>query len=152
MNTRGRGSMRSAVAVALAALLVAAVAPLAAATPAEIQAALNAAYTKYKDIQEGANADYIPALAKVNSKLFGIAVVTLDGKVHSVGDADSLFSIQSISKVFTMARVMQDSGEKVIETDYDPSRMQDHLFVIPSFAWLRKEIEDLVRRFKIPVI
>ena len=42
--------------------------------------------------------------------------------------------------------------DEVIETDYDPSRMQDHLFVIPSFAWLRKEIEDLVRRFKIPVI
>jgi glutaminase len=37
--------------------------------------------------------------------------VTPDGKVHAVGDADSLFSIQSISKVFTMARVMQDSGE-----------------------------------------
>jgi phenylalanine-4-hydroxylase len=42
--------------------------------------------------------------------------------------------------------------EEVIETDYDPSRMQDHLFVIPSFAWLRKEIEELVRRFGIPVV
>jgi phenylalanine-4-hydroxylase len=41
---------------------------------------------------------------------------------------------------------------EVIETDYDPSRMQDHLFIIPSFAWLRSEIEGLVRRFRIPVV
>jgi hypothetical protein len=42
--------------------------------------------------------------------------------------------------------------EEVIETDYDPSRMQDHLFIIPSFTWLRSEIEALVRRFGIPVL
>ena len=48
-------------------------APLAAQTPAEIQAALDAAFAKYKDIKEGANADYIPALAKVDSKIYGIA-------------------------------------------------------------------------------
>ena len=36
--------------------------------------------------------------------------------------------------------------DEVIETDYDPTRMQDHLFVIPSFAWLRKEAEGLVER------
>lgn len=41
--------------------------------------------------------------------------------------------------------------DEVIETDYDPSRMQDRLFVIPSFAWLRGEIEALVRRFDIGV-
>jgi phenylalanine-4-hydroxylase len=42
--------------------------------------------------------------------------------------------------------------DEVIETDYDPSHMQDRLFVIPSFAWLRAEIEALVRRFGIPVV
>jgi len=41
--------------------------------------------------------------------------------------------------------------EDVIKTDYDPSRMQDVLFVIPSFAFLRAEIEQLVRRFGISV-
>ena len=41
---------------------------------------------------------------------------------------------------------------EVIETDYDPSRMQDVLFIIPSFAFLRREIEQLVRRFGIPVM
>ena len=39
----------------------------------------------------------------------------------------------------------------VIETDYDPSRMQDHLFIAPSFPFLRHEMEALVRRFGIPV-
>jgi phenylalanine-4-hydroxylase len=40
----------------------------------------------------------------------------------------------------------------VIETDYDPSRMQDQLFIAPSFAFLRRELESLVRRFAIPVL
>jgi phenylalanine-4-hydroxylase len=42
--------------------------------------------------------------------------------------------------------------DEVITTDYDPSRMQDRLFIIPSFAFLRREIEQLVRRFGIPVL
>jgi phenylalanine-4-hydroxylase len=41
---------------------------------------------------------------------------------------------------------------EVIETDYDPSRMQNLLFIIPSFAFLRREVEQLVRRFAIPVL
>jgi phenylalanine-4-hydroxylase len=40
----------------------------------------------------------------------------------------------------------------VINTDYDPSRMQDHLFVAPSFPFLRRELETLVRRFGMPVL
>lgn len=40
----------------------------------------------------------------------------------------------------------------VINTDYDPSRMQDHLFIAPSFPFLRRELETLVRRFGIPVL
>jgi phenylalanine-4-hydroxylase len=42
--------------------------------------------------------------------------------------------------------------DEVIETDYDPSRMQDLLFIIPSFTFLRRELEQLVRRFGIPVL
>ncbi len=82
---------------------------------AEVEAALAAAHAKYKGIQEGKNADYIPALAKVPSQLFGIAVVTVDGQVYTVGDVTQLFSIQSISKVFTMAEVMQADGDQQIE-------------------------------------
>lgn len=40
----------------------------------------------------------------------------------------------------------------VINSDYDPSRMQDHLFIAPSFPFLRRELETLVRRFGIPVL
>jgi glutaminase len=82
---------------------------------AEVEAAIKAAQTKHKGLKEGKNADYIPALAKVPSELFGIAVVTVDGQVYTVGDVSQLFSIQSISKVFTMAQVMQESGEKQVE-------------------------------------
>jgi glutaminase len=83
-------------------------------TGAGIQRALNAAYTKYKDLHEGKNADYIPALAKVDPNLFGIALVTPDGHVYTTGDTTAQVSIQSISKVFTLARILQDSGEKTV--------------------------------------
>jgi glutaminase len=95
--------------VALVALTLAA--PRAhAQSAADIQKAVDAAYAKYKDLQEGKNADYIPALAKVDPKLFGIAVVTPDGKVYTAGDVNTEVSIQSISKVFTMAQVIQEQG------------------------------------------
>ena len=79
-----------------------------------IQTALDAAYTHFKDLAEGSNADYIPALAKVDPHMFGIVLVTTDGRVYTVGDVKSEVSIQSISKVFTMARVFQDSGEAAV--------------------------------------
>ena len=89
--------------------------PLAQAqTPAEIESAIAAAYTKYKDLHEGKNADYIPALAKVDSNLFGIALVTADGKVYTAGNITTEVSIQSISKVFTMAQVIQEQGPEFI--------------------------------------
>ena len=86
-----------------------------AQTKAEVDAALAAAHAKYKGLTEGKNADYIPALAKVPSDLFGIALVTTDGQVYTAGDVEQLFSIQSISKVFTLAAVMQESGDEVVE-------------------------------------
>ena len=102
---------------------------LAAATPAlarkadeplssaRIEAALEAAYAEFRDLKEGANADYIPALAKVDPNIFGIALVTADGRVYTKGDVTSEVSIQSISKVFTLAEVFQQSGEQpVVDT------------------------------------
>lgn len=85
-----------------------------AQTPAEIDGALKAAHEKFKGLKEGANADYIPALAKVDSNIYGIALVTTDGKVYTVGDIKSEVSIQSISKVFTMALVMEEQGVDAI--------------------------------------
>ena len=121
--------------------IVAAAALLATSLPLsvqaqDIQAAVNAAYAKYKDLAEGKNADYIPALAKVDSKIFGIAVVTPDGKVYSAGDLKSEVSIQSISKVFTMAKVMEDSGTDAIEKriGVDATGMRFNSIVSVEFA------------------
>jgi len=85
-----------------------------AQTPAEIQAALDAALAKYSTLKEGKNADYIPALAKVDSNIYGIALVTTDGKVYTAGDIKSEVSIQSISKVFTLAKVIEEQGADAI--------------------------------------
>jgi glutaminase len=78
------------------------------------QQAVDAAYAKFKDLQEGKNADYIPALAKVDPNIYGIALVTLDGKVYTAGDITSEVSIQSISKPFTMAKVIEEQGPNSI--------------------------------------
>jgi len=104
--------MRALLAAAVAAAVLST--PLAAQEPAQIQAAVDAAYAKYKGLKEGKNADYIPALAKVNPDLFGIAVVTVDGKVYTAGDLKTEVSIQSISKVFTMALVFNESGPEAV--------------------------------------
>lgn len=90
---------------------------LPAQTPVEIQRAVDAAFAKYQGLKEGKNADYIPALAKVNPDLFGIALVTPEGKLYTAGDVGTEVSIQSISKVFTLARVLQESGEAAVENN-----------------------------------
>jgi glutaminase len=62
-------------------------------------------------IGEGKVADYIPALAKVDPSKFGMAVVTVEGDVHFRGDAEEPFSIQSVSKVFTLTLALGRVGE-----------------------------------------
>jgi glutaminase len=74
------------------------------------------AYDKFKTENRGKNADYIPYLAQVDSKLFGIAIVTTDNQVITMGDVKYSFSIQSISKVYTLALAMEALGaDKVFE-------------------------------------
>ncbi len=65
---------------------------MAAAAPSveQLQSVAEAAHAKFKNLEEGKNADYIPALAKVPSELFGIAIVTKDGDVVKVGDTDAV--------------------------------------------------------------
>jgi len=93
----------------------AALSPAQAQGSPDIATVLNETYTKFRNLQEGKNADYIPALAKVDPKIFGIALVTTDGKVYTAGDIKSEVSIQSISKVFTLAKVIEEQGPEKIE-------------------------------------
>ncbi|MBW4562546.1 MAG: glutaminase A [Mojavia pulchra JT2-VF2] len=67
-------------------------------------------HSKYKLLQEGTVANYIPELAKVNPDLFSICIVTVDGQVYEVGDYEQLFTIQSISKVFAYGLALEDHG------------------------------------------
>jgi len=49
------------------------------------QTAVNDAFNQFRTLKEGKNADYIPALAKVDPNLFGISLVIVDGKVFTSG-------------------------------------------------------------------
>jgi glutaminase len=75
-----------------------------------VAAVVKDAYDKFKNETRGKNADYIPYLAQVDSKLFGIAIVTTDNQVLTMGDVKYSFSIQSISKVYTLALAMEALG------------------------------------------
>lgn len=79
-----------------------------------VEQVVREAYEKFKTDSSGKNADYIPYLAKVDSKLFGIAIVTTDNQVLTLGDVDYSFSIQSISKVFTLALAMEELGPDAV--------------------------------------
>ncbi|MFZ4689738.1 MAG: glutaminase, partial [Polymorphobacter sp.] len=63
--------------------------------------------------ERGRVADYIPELAKVSPDHFGMAVITADGQEHVAGDADTGFSIQSVSKMFALVEALGICGEKV---------------------------------------
>ncbi len=71
---------------------------------------------------EGKVADYIPSLADVPIDRFGMALATPDGRIHEVGDARERFSIQSVSKVYTLTLAMQAIGDDLWKrVDREPS-------------------------------
>lgn len=73
-------------------------------------------------IGQGKVADYIPALADVSAQQLGIAVYGNDGSCYTAGDAETLFSIQSISKVFSLVQAIGHSGEAIWERlGHEPS-------------------------------
>lgn len=71
-------------------------------------------YTTVKANNAGKVADYIPALGKADPDNYGIVIATVDGEVLRKGDTGVEFAIESISKVFTLALALQDSGEDAI--------------------------------------
>jgi glutaminase len=81
-----------------------------------VEAVVTEAYNKFRTDTSGKNADYIPFLAQVDSKLFGVSVVTTDNQTFNLGDVNYSFSIQSISKVFTLALALEELGpDKVFQ-------------------------------------
>ena len=75
-----------------------------------ILASLKAIHAKYEGNFSGKVATYIPELAKADPALFGIALVTADGQIYQAGDAEHLFTMQSISKPFVYGVALEDHG------------------------------------------
>ncbi len=94
-----------------------------AMTNASLSKILDSACRSIQDqIGSGKVANYIPALARVDIKKFGAAILTLNGESASFGDAHESFSIQSISKVFSLTLVLNQIGDKLWErVHHEPS-------------------------------
>src|SRR3954469_13702480 len=82
-----------------------------------VQSLLDEVHARYRGLDDGAVADYIPALAQASPDLFGACITSVDGHVLQVGDADARFSIQSVSKPFVFVLVCQAIG-------YDAARQK----------------------------
>ena len=112
---------------------------------ANIEKVLKEAYEKFKDVKEGANADYIKELATVDPNIFGIALVTTDGQIYTAGDIKSMVSIQSVSKVFTMAKVIEEQGHQAIQDKIGVDATGEVFNSITAVERMRgKEINPLV--------
>lgn len=79
-----------------------------------LQRVVNEAFVKFKNDHSGKNADYIPYLASVPSNLYGVVIATADGRIFTAGDVGYSFSIQSCSKVFTLAQIIEESSEEQV--------------------------------------
>jgi glutaminase len=98
-----------------AAMLAPSLADAADRQARQFQRLVDEAHARYRGLQDGKNADYIPILTTVPSDLFGVVIVDAsDGKVYAAGDTDYKFSIQSVSKPFTAALVMAQQGPQAI--------------------------------------
>ena len=78
--------------------------------PERVATLVTEAYERYRTLDEGTVADYIPALGRVSRDLFGVCAVGISGAVHAIGDTEHEFSIQSVSKPFVFALVCQAIG------------------------------------------
>ena len=81
----------------------------------EFESDLNKIYDSLKGTSGGKNADYIPALAKVDPKLYAISVFTVDGHQINIGDYKHEFAIESCSKIFTLALALEKFGQNVVK-------------------------------------
>ena len=83
----------------------------------EMEKIIKSIYENYVgELGKGKVADYIPPLAKVSPDKYAISVCTVDGKKYNIGDFNEKFSIQSISKVFTLAMLAPMVGKELWES------------------------------------
>ena len=83
---------------------------------AKFQQTLDMIYEKYKDVDEGELATYIPELGKANPRDFGICMATTEGEVFTAGDWEQEFTIQSVCKPFAFQMALELHGvEKVLK-------------------------------------
>lgn len=80
----------------------------------ELQLILDGVYRSSIDRRDGALADYIPELAKVEPDRFGLAIATAHGRLVSVGDSATPFTIQSVSKAFTYCLAIELVGREAV--------------------------------------
>ncbi len=78
-----------------------------------VQALVADAHARFKFVDDGKVADYIPVLAEVPRDRFAVCVVETSGTAHEAGDTAHAFSIQSVSKPFVFALVCDALGEEV---------------------------------------
>lgn len=83
-------------------------------TKQQIRDAAQEAYDEVKGLTGGANANYIPYLANIDSNLFGFSVTLPDGECINIGDTTYQFGIESVSKVPTALLVMKQSGAQTV--------------------------------------
>jgi glutaminase len=87
-----------------------------AANGSEIQAIVDSIYEKYKNVDDGEVATYIPELGKADPKHFGICLATVEGHVFRAGDCDKEFTIQSMCKPFAFQMALEQHGiQKVLK-------------------------------------
>src|SRR5690348_13753113 len=79
-----------------------------------IHRAIQEVYEKYKHVQDGDVATYIPELAKARPDDFGICLASVDGQVFSVGDSQQEFTIQSICKPFAFLMALEEFGRDAV--------------------------------------
>ncbi|MEO8097715.1 MAG: glutaminase A [Acidobacteriota bacterium] len=82
----------------------------------QIQEIVDMVYEKYRNVDDGAVATYIPELGKANPKHFGICLATVDGHIFRAGDHDKEFTIQSMCKPFAFQLALEQHGlDKVLK-------------------------------------
>jgi len=86
----------------------------AAAFGSPVERYLSALHERFRSLEDGVVATYIPELGKADPRWFGLCIATIDGHVYEVGDARQPFTIQSISKPFVYGLALEDRGKQSV--------------------------------------